>query len=68
MILQSLFGLLAVGGFDLVLELLDLGMRALGVGFEAAHVLELLRASTASLAQDGLLLGLISGGSRACVG
>lgn len=67
LILQSLFGLLAVGGFDLVLELLDLGMSALGVGFEAAHVLELLRASTASLAQDSLLLGLISGGTGAGV-
>lgn len=67
LILQSLFCLLAVGSFDLVLELLDLGMSALGVGFKAVHVLELLRASTASLAQDGLLLGLISGGSGAGV-
>ena len=68
LILQSFFSLLAVRGFNLVLELLDLGMRALGVGFEAAHVLELLRASAASLAQHSLLLGLISGGSGACVG
>ena len=67
LILQSFFGLLAVGGFDLVLELLDLGMGALGVGFEAAHVLELLRAASASLAQHSLLLGLISGGSGSCV-
>ena len=67
MILQSFFSLFAVRSFNLVLELLDLGMGALGVGFKAAHVLELLRAASASLAQHSLLLGLISGGSGSCV-
>ena len=42
-------------------------MRALGVGFETAHVLELLRASAAALAQDSLWLGPASGGSRTSV-
>ena len=65
LILKSLLGIFVVSGFNLVLEFLNLGVSALGVGLKTVHVLEFLRSATAAFAEDSFLQALV--GRRASV-